>query len=141
MLTSLVVGAACGAALALGLWSLRAFAPLRSLEGWQRVLVGRWSPTEAVAVAILSGIAEEALLRAVLQPVLGLWIAAGVFAIFHVVPDGRLWFWPVMALGMGLVFGVLFERFGYPACAVSHVVVNLVGLLRLRATEERSTHG
>ena len=87
-------------------------------------------------MAFLSGLAEEALLRAVLQPVVGLWIAAGVFALLHVVPDRRLWFWPVMALAMGLVFGVLFERYGFPACAASHVAVNLVGLLRLRTAED-----
>jgi len=53
--------------------------------------------------ALLSGLAEEALLRALLQPVIGLVPAALLFAVLHLVPDRRLWMWPVIALGLGLV--------------------------------------
>lgn len=42
---------------------------------------------------------------------------------------------PFGAFAMGLAFGLLFRRAGYPACAAAHVVVNLVGLLRLRRAD------
>ncbi|MGD8441468.1 MAG: CPBP family glutamic-type intramembrane protease, partial [Holophagae bacterium] len=74
---------------------------------------------------------EEALIRALLQPILGLVPAAAVFAVLHVVPDRRLWFWPLFALAAGILLGVLFDAFGYPAAATAHVVINLTALLRL----------
>jgi hypothetical protein len=58
-----------------------------------------------------------------------------VFALLHIVPDRRLWFWPFFALGAGIVFGLVFDGFGYPAAAIAHVVVNSVALLRLARGE------
>ena len=133
LVPSLLIGAACGLALACLVWVVRRLGPLHALEEWQRELVGAWTPSEAVAIAVLSGVAEEALLRAVLQPLIGLWLAALLFAVLHVVPDRRLWMWPLLAMAMGVVFGVLFARWGYPACATAHAMVNVVGLLRLGA--------
>jgi membrane protease YdiL (CAAX protease family) len=52
--------------------------------------------------------------------------------VLHVGPSRRLWAWPVLALAMGLAFGVVYSRVGYPGCAAAHIAVNLVGLLRLR---------
>jgi membrane protease YdiL (CAAX protease family) len=131
------LGIGSGLALAAVLWSLRSLAPLARLEHWQRELIGSWSRSEAIGVAVLSGMAEEALIRALLQPLVGLWIAAAVFALLHLLPDRRLWFWPLMAFVLGLAFGVLFTHAGYPACALSHAVVNVVGFLRLKATEQQ----
>jgi membrane protease YdiL (CAAX protease family) len=131
-LEALLVGAASGAGCVAVLWSLRKAPALRDLERWQRELVSEWTNTDAVVVALVSGIAEEVLLRAFLQPVIGLVPAAVLFAVLHLVPDRRLWSWPVFALGCGLVLGVLFDRYGYPAAAAAHVVINLVALLRLR---------
>jgi len=132
------LGIGSGLALAGGLWLLRRLPALERLEQWQRELVGGWSGPEAMVVAVLSGLAEEALVRALLQPVAGLWLAAGVFALLHLVPDRRLWFWPVMAFALGLGLGLVFVHAGYPACALSHGTVNLVGLLRLRIAREGS---
>jgi membrane protease YdiL (CAAX protease family) len=105
---------------------------LRRLERWQGRLVSEWSVMDAIAVAVFSGLAEEALIRAFLQPWIGLIAAAVIFALLHIVPDRRLWAWPVIALVLGLVFGLVYERWGYPAVATAHCVVNLVSLLRLR---------
>lgn len=132
MLTAVLAGLAVAAACVFILWLLRAIPPLKLLENWQRGVVAGWTTTDAVAVALVSGIAEEALLRAFLQPVIGLVPAALVFALLHVVPDRKLWFWPLFALASGLVLGVLFDSYGYPAAAVAHIVINLVALLRLR---------
>ena len=129
---SLLLGAASGAACATVLWSFRGTPPLRRLQHFQHRLVRDWTLSDALAVSLLSGLAEEALLRAVLQPVIGLIPAAGVFAVLHIVPDRRLWLWPVIAFAFGLVLGVLYDSAGYPAAAVAHVVINLVALTRLR---------
>lgn len=132
MPAALLQGVGAGVALAGAAWCLRKVPALAELETWQRRLVGKWAVTDAMAVAGLSGVAEEALFRAVLQPVVGLWAAALLFAVLHVGPGRRLWAWPVVAFALGLAFGLLFRRAGYPACAAAHVAVNVVGLLRLR---------
>lgn len=132
VLLCLAAGLVGGLALAGGLLLLRKLPALSSLEVWQRQMVEGWTATDAVAVAVVSGLAEEALARALLQPLIGLVPAAVLFAVLHLVPDRRLWVWPVMALVMGLVLGLLFEWGGWVAAAGAHVTVNLVGLLRLR---------
>ncbi len=126
------IGLVCGLPLAGVMWLLRVIPALAELEAWQRRMVASWRVADALAVALLSGLAEEALMRALLQPIVGLVAAAALFAVLHIVPDRRLWPWPVMAFGMGLVFGLLFDRWGYPAAAAAHAAVNAVGLIRLQ---------
>jgi len=133
---SLAVGVSAGLACVSVLWLIRGLSPLERLEGWQREVVARWSTTDAIAVALFSGVAEEALLRAFLQPIIGLVPAALLFAVLHFVPDRRLWFWPLFALISGLLLGGLFEVWGYPAAAATHVVINTVALIRLRRPVE-----
>ena len=128
----LAAGIGVGLAGSLVLWLLRPLPPVAALEGFLRRVVDGWTPLDAAAIALLSGLAEEALVRALLQPLIGLWLAALVFALLHVLPDRRLWFWPVMALALGVALGLLYARWGYPACAAAHVTLNMVGLLRLR---------
>lgn len=111
----------------------RTAGPLRHLESWQRRMVEGWSVSDALAVAVFSGLAEEALIRALLQPVIGLAPAAVVFAALHFVPDRKLWVWPLVALLLGLVIGGVFAKWGYPAAAAAHVVINGLSLVRLRA--------
>ena len=135
LLGSLAMGVAAGAISVGVLWLLRAVPGLRRLERWQRGVVAEWTITDAVSVALISGIAEEALLRAFLQPIIGLAPAAVLFAVLHVVPDRKLWFWPIFALATGILLGVLFELRGYPAAAAAHILINLVALLRLRRPE------
>ncbi len=126
------VGVAVGVALT-GLAAVLLFIPaIKALDRWQSAMVRGWTPGDAVAVAVFSAVAEEALMRALLQPIIGIVAAALIFAVLHVVPDCRLWAWPVIAFGYGLVFGVLFLHWGFPAAATAHLVVNLVSLLRMR---------
>ncbi len=132
VLGSLAVGVTAGIACVGLLWLLRKVPALERLEHWQQGVVSGWTATDAVAVALVSGLAEEALLRALLQPVIGLVPAAVLFAVLHLVPERKLWFWPVFALISGLLLGGLFEVWGYPAAAVAHIVINAVALLRLR---------
>ena len=128
------IGGGLGASLVL--WFIRRIPALQELQRFQQRLVRGWTPGDALAVALLSGIAEEALLRALLQPVIGLLPAAVLFAALHLVPDRRLWMWPLIALTLGIVLGLLFARFGYPAAAAAHVVINALALLRLCGTDE-----
>jgi membrane protease YdiL (CAAX protease family) len=95
-------------------------------------MVRGWSATDAVAVAVFSGLAEEALVRALLQPLIGLLPAALLFAALHFMPDRRLWLWPLLALTLGVMLGGLFEFGGYPAAAAAHITINAISLSRLR---------
>lgn len=130
--SSLLLGVAVGAGCVALLWMLRGLPPLAELEAWQRQMVREWTAADAVFVAVFSGVAEEALVRALLQPLIGLLPAAILFAVLHVIPDRRLWLWPVVALALGVVLGVLFEGAGFPAAAAAHVTINAFSLLRLR---------
>ncbi len=129
---ALVTGLLAGGAAAGVLLLLGRLSPLRRLQRWQREIVGAWTPGDVAAVAVLSGVAEEALVRALLQPLIGLLPAAGVFALLHVVPDRDAWAWPLLAFALGLVLGILYDHHGYPAAAVAHVAINAIGLARLR---------
>ena len=126
----------CGAAGAL--WLAHRLRFFEELEAWQSSLLVKWTPADAVIVAIFSGLAEEALLRALVQPLVGIVPAAVGFALLHLLPDRRLWMWPVIAFFMGLAFGLLFEKFGFPAAAVAHIALNMVGLLRLTSARRDS---
>jgi membrane protease YdiL (CAAX protease family) len=133
-----LVGLAAGASIAACQWLLRKSPPLKSLERCLKEMVGHWSLGDALAVALLSGLAEEALLRALLQPLIGLFPAAGLFALLHIFPDRRAWAWPIIALAIGVALGWLFELHGYPAAATAHVVINAIGLTRLSREAARS---
>jgi membrane protease YdiL (CAAX protease family) len=125
-----------GGGCSLLLWVLRGLGALARLEHWQSEMVKGWTVTDALAVALFSGLAEEALLRALVQPLIGLLPAAAIFAVLHLIPDRKLWLWPVLALAMGVVLGGVFELAGYPAAAIAHIVINGLSLLRLRLPQE-----
>jgi membrane protease YdiL (CAAX protease family) len=95
-------------------------------------MVRNWSVTDAAAVAVFSGLAEEALIRALLQPIIGLLPAALLFAALHFVPDRRLWLWPVLACALGVGLGMIFKLGGYPAAAAAHIAINAFALFRLQ---------
>jgi len=137
LLAAIVVGLLVGGACFALLWIVRRVGPIRDLEAWQRRMIEDWSVTDIVVVALVSGLAEEALVRALLQPILGLVPAALLFAVLHIVPDRRLWLWPVLALVLGMVLGLVFEHAGYPAAAVAHIAINALSLSRLRQVEEK----
>ena len=130
---SVLIGFLTGVVCSLLLWLLRHLGALAQLERWQGEMVKGWTVVDALAVAVFSGLAEEALLRALVQPLIGLLPAAAIFAALHLIPDRRLWLWPVLALAMGVVLGGVFEVAGYPAAAVAHIVINGFALLRLRS--------
>jgi membrane protease YdiL (CAAX protease family) len=134
LVSGVIAGLVAGAACAGGLWMLRRLPALANLEAWQQQMVHDWSVADAIAVAIFSGLAEEALIRALLQPIIGLLPAALLFAALHIVPNRRLWLWPILACALGAVLGMIFEFSGYPAAAAAHIAINAFALLRLQRT-------
>jgi membrane protease YdiL (CAAX protease family) len=135
LLASIGIGLAAGLGSSLLLFFLRELAPLKALQRFQQRLVRGWTVSDALSVALLSGLAEEALLRALLQPIVGLVPASLLFAVLHFVPDRRVWLWPVLAFGLGMMLGVVYDFAGYPAAAVAHMAINACALLRLRALD------
>jgi len=130
--TAVFTGLGAGLLCALVFWLLRNLPALAYLEEWQRHMVRGWSIIDVAAVALFSGLAEEALIRALLQPIIGLLPAALLFAALHLVPDRRLWLWPVAAFVLGVALGKIFAVGGYPAAAAAHIAINAFALLRLQ---------
>ncbi len=131
-LPALAVGVGAGLLTFLAVWALSWIRSVHRLEAWQREMVGAWSATDTASVALISGLMEEALVRALFQPIVGLIPAALIFGVLHVVPDRKAWIWPLLATVLGIGLGVLFELWGYPAAAAAHVTINLGGFWRLR---------
>ena len=118
----------------LGGWELaRARVPrARALEAQIAGLLGPLQPVEAVALALLSGFAEELFFRGAMQAAWG-WVPATlVFALLHAGPGPAYRIWTVFALVAGLLFAAVVEWRGNVSAAVlAHVLVNTVNLQRL----------
>ena len=83
-------------------------------------------------IALTSALAEESLFRGLLQPALGLWLTAAIFAVLHIGPTPRFLPWTVMAFAAGLLFGGLFDWTGNMlAPFVAHATVNFLNLRHL----------
>jgi membrane protease YdiL (CAAX protease family) len=92
-------------------------------------LVGRRSLGECVALALASGVGEEAFFRGAMQPQLGLVATSACFALAHFAPRRDLLPWTAFSLAAGLALGGLFEATGnLVAPVVAHAVVNAVNL-------------
>jgi membrane protease YdiL (CAAX protease family) len=93
--------------------------------------MGRVTWPGLLAVGCTSALGEELLFRGVLQPTLGLTVAAILFAAAHVPFREELWPWTVQALLHGLLFGVAYDRSdALVVPIVGHAVFNVVQLVR-----------
>ena len=102
-------------------------------------LLGPLSFSSCLLLAGASGVAEELVFRACLQPEIGLAWTTIIFAILHFPFERDLLLWPIFALGAGLLFGGLFERNQCALAPISaHFVINLVHLLRVSRAAGRS---
>jgi membrane protease YdiL (CAAX protease family) len=128
------LGAAAGLVL-LACWqALRRLLPAaRGLEELLGELLGGITAPQAIALAVLSGFAEELFFRGAVQGAVG-WLAASLlFALLHSGPGRELRLWTLFALCAGLLFGALMLwRGNLLAPALAHFVVNAVNLHRLR---------
>jgi hypothetical protein len=125
-----IAGLALGAAMILAsrVWTTRT--PVgRRLAVQLAALVAGLGRREVVALALLSGVAEEAFFRGALQPRVGWLAASALFGLAHFHPRRDLRAWSASALLAGLALGALFEASGdLVAPAVAHSLVNAVNL-------------
>jgi membrane protease YdiL (CAAX protease family) len=91
--------------------------------------IGPVSAREAILLAALSGVAEEAFFRGALQPQVGWPVATALFGLAHFHPRKELRVWSLSAALAGLGFATLFESSGdLLAPAIAHALVNAVNL-------------
>lgn len=104
----------------------------RALAAELGALLGRLSPWQCLALAALSGFAEELFFRGALQPRIGWLWATLCFGLAHVPPNRALWPWTGFALLAGGGLGALFHWTGnLVAPVVAHAGINAVNLHRL----------
>ena len=133
------VGLLAGLLLLLATYAAERFWPqFSSLADTMSGMLGPVTSLQALLLAALSGVGEEALFRGPLQVAVGPILATLLFAALHGLGNRRLWPWPLFALLAGGVFAWLAWRFRSPwPGAVAHAVVNAVNLRRLGQRYER----
>jgi membrane protease YdiL (CAAX protease family) len=122
----------------------RGWGPMRRLVDTTTDLVGPLRTDEALVLALLSGFAEELLFRGALWPHLGLVGTSLLFGLVHVLPRRPLWVYPLFAVVVGLLLGLLREgtQSVWPP-VLAHVTVNALNLAWLgrRARRASATSG
>jgi uncharacterized protein len=91
-------------------------------------------------VGFCAGIGEEMLFRAALQPLLGIWLGAVIFAAAHVrtamlgskLTSKRIAYMLNVAIA-GIALGLAFEHFGLLATILIHATIDVTGLLVYRS--------
>ena len=133
----LLLGVAAGLLL-LAAWSVTArfLTQARSLEDQLAAVLGPLRTSDAVALALISGFAEELFFRGAVQGSIagfGGWALASVlFALLHTGPGPAFRFWTLFALVAGVLFGgLMLWRGNLLGPFVAHFLVNAVNLRRL----------
>jgi membrane protease YdiL (CAAX protease family) len=125
--------------LLLGLWqgAERLFPLARDLEHQLGTVLGPLGRSEVIALAVLSGFAEELFFRGAVQGSWG-WLAATIFfALLHTGPGRAFRLWTLFALLAGVLFGGLMElRGNLLGPVVAHFLVNAVNLGRLASRSD-----
>ncbi len=132
------LGIAAGGLL-LGLWQagLRLLPAASELEDKLGELLRGIETSEAVALALLSGFAEELFFRGAVQGAWGWPVATLLFALLHVGPGAAFRSWTVFAALAGLVFaGLMLWRGNLLAPVIAHALVNAINLGRLARRPE-----
>lgn len=114
----------------------------RALQAELRAVLGPLTSWQILLLSLLSGFGEEILFRGVLQPRLGLWIAALLFGALHFPYRRLLLPWSAFALAMGVVMGLLTERYGslWPAILL-HFMINYFNLHDLAQVPVKTRKG
>ena len=127
------LGLAAGGLLLL-LWQagLRLLPSASSLESKLGEILKGVDTPEVIALALLSGFAEELFFRGAVQGAWGWPLATLLFALLHVGPGAAFRSWTVFAGVAGLLFAMLMLwRGNLLAPVVAHVLVNAINLGRL----------
>lgn len=102
-------------------------------------ILGPLSTRSCLLLALASGVAEEALFRGALQPLVGLSAASVLFGLAHLVPRRELLPWTGFTLLAGFGLGALYAWTGnLLAPVVAHFGVNAVNL-RLLTSRANAT--
>lgn len=126
------LGVVCGAAALLAWSGLRRLPWGAQLEARLRQLLSTVTRSEALALAVLSGFAEELFFRGAVQPAAGLWLTAAIFGLVHLGPGKSGLLWACWAAALGVVLGALAEWTGaLVAPILAHATINAVGLWRM----------
>ena len=122
------------AGLLLGLWQagLKLLPSAGDLEAKLAEMLRGVETPEVIALALLSGFAEELFFRGAVQGAWGWPIATVLFALLHVGPGAAFRSWTLFAAIAGLLFAGLMEwRGNLLSPVLAHVLVNAVNLGRL----------
>lgn len=127
------LGLAAGVLLQVSWWLVERLSTLaRRLQDELRLRLGPITRSEVIALALLSGFAEEFLFRGAVQGSWGFVVATFLFGLLHMGPGATLRLWGGFALLAGAVFGgLMLWRANLVAPITAHVVVNTIGLWRL----------
>lgn len=101
----------------------------RALTREFALIFGPLKSWEIAILALTSGVAEEALFRATLQPWLG-WLGCGLlFGLLHSGPKREYLIWTIFAVSFGLLMGGVVEvRPGLLLPATAHFTVNFFNM-------------
>jgi membrane protease YdiL (CAAX protease family) len=120
--------------LLLGAWwgAERTFPLAKELEARLADALGPITPSEAVALALLSGFAEELFFRGAVQGTLGWGAATVLFGLLHSGPGKAFRLWTLFAFIAGaLLGGIMVWRGNLLGPIAGHFLVNAVNLRRL----------
>ena len=109
--------------------AVRRFSWARLMHRDFRSVLGPTQSREILILALASAIGEELLFRGALQPWIGIWPQAAVFALLHIGPGVRFLPWTASAFALGIGFGYMVEwtgDLGGPIAA--HFVINYLNL-------------
>lgn len=128
-----IIGAT--AVLLLDRLSERLFKVARELNQRFSQILGHLEPKACFYIAMSSSLAEEALFRGVLLPVLGFVPSSLLFGLLHW--GGRdkvMWLWTILAIAMGFAFGAMTLWSGnIVAACIAHFSINYINLRRISA--------
>jgi len=130
-------GAAVGLAVGLAVVGLSRLTVIwfhwaRALHREFHVLLRGLTTGQALVLALVSSVGEEALFRGAALPTMGLWWSSVLFGAAHVPVRRGLWPWPLMAGAMGLAFGWMYLRFGdLSGPILAHATINFLNLRHL----------
>ncbi|HWN67470.1 MAG TPA: CPBP family intramembrane glutamic endopeptidase [Haliangium sp.] len=109
--------------------AVRRFVWARLLHRDFRSVLGATQTREILILALASAVGEELLFRGALQPWIGIWPQAAIFALLHIGPGLRFLPWTVTSFGLGLGFGYMVEWSGdLGGPIMAHFVINYLNL-------------
>lgn len=130
-------GVALGLVAVGGSWLARGLPVMAAMARELRRALGPLGMREVLGIAVASGVGEELLFRGALQPWIGLVATSALFAAMHppVAPGLRPWPW--LALGAGVLLGLLARETGGLLAPIGfHAALNAGNMTWIVSMEE-----